>query len=365
MFSSLPLDSFVCQTPYCPDFHQSGRDNIRLRRFYGPEQRRLLRCRTCGTNFSETKGTPYWGSKLPPERVDSIVDHLTHGNCFSSTAELTGCHRTTAARIMRQAGVHLQQFHDQQARDLKVTSLQADERHSFVGEKAEQAWDFTVVDPKSKFVVEGQVGARTTELTRVLLVGARARLAAPQNLVLFTDGYLPYQSLFPELFGSPWQPPRQGKCGRFPQKAYRIPRSLAHVRIIKEYSGKRVVGIRTEIAAGTQKRVNQELQTLGYTTPNTSAVERQNGTARRMNPHLARKSLAFARLPFHRVALAALVQGVYNWCRTQRGLRQSLVEPVGRKKFLQQTPAMAIGLTTRCWSIRELLSLPCGSACRS
>ncbi len=287
----------MCQTPHCPDFHQSGRDNVRLKKLYGPEQRRLLRCRTCGTNFSETKGTPYWGSKLSPARVDSIVDHLTHGNCFSSTASLTGCHRTTVARIMRQAGVHLQQFHNQHARDLKVTSMQADERHSFVGEKAEQAWDFTVVDPRSKFVIEGQVGTRTTELTKILLIGAKERLAAPQNLVLFTDGYLPYQSLFPELFGTAWQPPRQGKRGRFPQQAYRIPRRLAHVRIIKEYSGKRVVGVRTEVAAGTQKRVNQELQSLGYTTPNTSAVERQNGTARRMNPHLARKSLAFARLP--------------------------------------------------------------------
>lgn len=83
-----------------------------------------------------------------------------------------------------------------------------------------------------------------------------------------------------------------------------------------------------------------------------------------MNPHLARKSLAFARLPFHRVILAVLVQGIYNWGLTQRGLRQSLVEPIGRKKYIQQTSARVIGLTTRCWSIRELLSLPCAAACR-
>lgn len=93
---------------------------------------------------------------------------------------------------MRRADVHLQQFHDLHVSDLEVTSMQADERHSFVVEKAEQAWDFTVIDPKSKFVIEGQVGARTAELTKVLLGRAKARLAASQNLVLFTDGYLPY-----------------------------------------------------------------------------------------------------------------------------------------------------------------------------
>ena len=242
--------------------------------------------------------------------------------------------------------------------------MQADERHGFVGEKAEQAWDFTVVDPKSKFVIEGQVGARTAELTKVLLVNARERLANPQHLVLFTDGYLPYQTLFPEVFWTSWQPPRKGKRPRFPRKAYRIPRDLAHIRIIKEYGGKRVVRVKTEIAAGTQKRVKLELEALGYMKSNTSAVERQNGTARRMNPHLVRKSLAFARLPIHRRTLAQLVQGIYNWCRPQRGLRQPLAKPVGRQQYVQRTPAMAIGLTERCWSIRDLLSLPCGAACR-
>ena len=122
--------------------------------------------------------------------------------------------------------------------------------------------------------------------------------------MLFTDGFLPYQTLFPEpyqtlfpepyqtlfpeVFGRPYRPARQGSRGRFPKTAYRIPRSAAHVRIIKEYSGKRVVNVRTKIAAGTQVRVNEELQRLGYQKPNTSAVERQNATARRMNPHLAR-----------------------------------------------------------------------------
>ncbi|CAM4459521.1 IS1 transposase [Deinococcus marmoris] len=224
MFHSLPIDSFVCQTTHCPDFQQSGRQNVKFRKFYGPQKRRLLRCRTCDTEFSETRGTPYWGSKLAPAQIDNIIDHLTHGTCFSSTAALTDCHRTTAAQFTRLAGVHLQRFHD---------------LHSFVGEKVEQAWDFTVVNPRSKFVIKGQVGARTADLTGVLLSEARDRLADPQNLVLFTDGYLPYQSLFPELFGSAWQPPRQGKRGRFPRRTYRISRRTAHVRIIKEYSGKR------------------------------------------------------------------------------------------------------------------------------
>lgn len=90
---------------------------------------------------------------------------------------------------------------------------------------------------------------------------------------------------------------------RLPDPAFRSP-CPDHQGVFR----KRVVNVRTEIAAGTQVRVNEELQRLGYHKPNTSAVERQNATARRMNPHLARKSLAFARLRIHRESLAHLVQ---------------------------------------------------------
>ena len=39
-------------------------------------------------------------------------------------------------------------------------------------------------------------------------------------------------------------------------------------------------------------RINQALEKMGYNTPNTSTMERFNGTARRMNAHQVRGSLA-------------------------------------------------------------------------
>ncbi|CAM3187036.1 Transposase [Deinococcus saxicola] len=100
-----------------------------------------------------------------------------------------------------------------------------------------------------------------------------------------------------------------------------------------------------ERAAGSQRRVDQELTALGYNTPNTSAVERHNGTAQRMNPHQVRRSLAFARLPHVRQTMSDLVNGVYNFCRVNRSLQVKLDEPVGRRQYAQRTPAMAIGIT--------------------
>ena len=78
---------------------------------------------------------------------------------------------------------------------------------------------------------------------------------------------------------------------------------------------------------------------------NTSSVERHNGTARRMNPHQVRRSLAFARLPHVRQTVSDLVNGVYNFCRVNRSLRVKLDEPVGRRQYAEWTPEMAIGIT--------------------
>ena len=208
------------------------------------------------------------------------------------------------------------------------------------------------------------LGTRTTDLAVRLLFGARSWLHDPHGVVLFTDGWLPYESLFPVVFGRPYQPQRQGTHGRFPRLQYRIPRTSGHVRVIKTYQGKR--DIRIERAAGSQRRVDQELAALGYVTPNMFVVERHNGTARRMNPHQVRRSLAFARLPHVRQTVSDLVNGMYNICRVNRSLRVKLDEPVGRRQFAKRTPVMAIGITDTVWSVLRLLGtvvLP--TPCRS
>lgn len=365
---SSSLDGFRCLNPACPAYGQPSLGNIRHRKWYDTRsgRRRLLRCATCGREFSELKGTALWNTKIPHEQAESIVEHVTRGNSFKETGELTHTHRTTVSRLACIAGEHAQRVHDHHAQDLRVTSLQADERHGFVGRKDQPCWEATVIDPRSKFLIQNALGARTTDLAVRLLFGARARLHDPHGVVLFTDGWLPYDSLFPAMFGRPFQPKRQGSRGRLPRLQYRIPRTSGHVRIIKTYQGKRVTDIRIERAAGSQRRIDQELEALGYTAPNTSTVERHNGTIRRMNPHQVRRSLAFARLPHVRQTVSDLVNAVYNFCRVHRSLRVKLDEPVGRRQYAKRTPAMAIGITDSVWSVLRLLrTVVLPTPCRS
>jgi IS1 family transposase len=188
-----------------------------------------------------------------------------------------------------------------------------------------------LIDPASKFVLSHVQGRRNEELMRHLLTDGASRLLNRHDLVLLTDGEASYATLFPEIFGHSYRPSRNGTRGRLPNVRFRIPRTLAHVQIIKHRQGKRVVDIEIRYTHGSQKRVSQVLGQLGYTTPNTSAVERRNGTARRMNAHQVRRTLAFSRRSDTKQALGWWGVTVYNWCRPHRSLRQELAEPVGKK----------------------------------
>jgi hypothetical protein len=72
---------------------------------------------------------------------------------------------------------------------------------------------------------------------------------------------------------------------------------------------------------------------LGYTIPNTSAIERRNGTARLMTFTQTRRSLAFARRDDLKLALGWWGMTVYNWTRSHRSLKALLPEPRGKKSM--------------------------------
>lgn len=98
-------------------------------------------------------------------------------------------------------------------------------------------------------------GPQGEALIRRLLGDTAHRLANRHCLALFTGGEASYASLFPEIFGQAYRPSRQGERGRLPDLRYRIPRTLAHVQIVKHREGQRVVALDIRYAHGTQRCV--------------------------------------------------------------------------------------------------------------
>jgi len=107
------LSIFCCQNPKCPDYGLRGKGNLSAPMRYGPQQRRLLRCRTCKARFSERKGTPLFGSQLPPDKVVAVLHHIAEGVGVRKTSRLVGVNRNTVIRYCLLAGDHAQTLHDE------------------------------------------------------------------------------------------------------------------------------------------------------------------------------------------------------------------------------------------------------------
>lgn len=328
-----PLESLACVNERCEVYGQPGEGNLRVRKVYGHDRIRYLRCGCCGEEFSERKRTALWNTKVTEAKAEAVAEHLAEGCSLNATARLVKVNVSVVQRLKRKTGIQAKAFHDERVHSLEVVALEADERHGYAHDKQQLVWEAEVIDPASKFVVSHEQGVRDEALIRPLLEDAAGRLSDRQRLVLLTDGEASYASLFPEIFGQAYRPARRGERGRLPAVRYRIPRTLAHVQIVKHRVGSRVVAVEIRYPHGSKRCVQRALASLGYAVPNTSAVERRNGTARRMSAHQVRRSLAFAHRPDTKLDLGGWGLTVYNWSRPNRALRAPLPLPTDKKSL--------------------------------
>jgi len=85
------LDTLACVNAECQLFRRPGANNLVVRKVYGHDRIRLLRCRTCGEECSERRGTALFNTKLPEATAEDVINHLDqgcsvrarHGSCKS------------------------------------------------------------------------------------------------------------------------------------------------------------------------------------------------------------------------------------------------------------------------------------------
>ena len=109
-----PIEEFCCQNKNCPDYGKRRAGNLGLHGWRGKNKDiRLLYCRTCKTRFSERKGTALYYSRLPEDQAVGILDHVREGNGVRATSRLVGVHPGTVSRLIRVAGEHAANAHDE------------------------------------------------------------------------------------------------------------------------------------------------------------------------------------------------------------------------------------------------------------
>ena len=126
------LDTLACVNPECQQFRQTSQGNLVIRKVYGRDGIRLLRCRACCEEFSERRGSALFNSKLSEATAEDVINHLGEGCSVRATARLVKVCKETVARLLRVSGRHAERLHDQHVRDLRPLALEFDEQWSFV-----------------------------------------------------------------------------------------------------------------------------------------------------------------------------------------------------------------------------------------
>ena len=108
------LSRFCRLNSDCPEHGKRDAGNLTVTGRYGPEKaRRMLRCRACKARSSERKGTPLFDARLPPGKIESVLEHIAEGCGVRQTGRLCRVNPNTVARYSRLAGGHAQGLHDE------------------------------------------------------------------------------------------------------------------------------------------------------------------------------------------------------------------------------------------------------------
>ena len=200
----------------------------------------------------------------------------------------------------------------------------------------------------SRFLIDLRVGPRdlatAAELVASVAMCVPADAAPPLMLV---DNHLPYPAALLQVFGEILHRRRKRRHGRMKHPGLKpLPGLLAGVVHKVRDSAGNVVKVQAKALFGRLRAIKQRIAELGIgTTVNTSHLERLNGTMRCQQARLARPPRCVSRDTRCLQWSLWLWRDLYNWVRVHGSL-------VGR------TPAMAMGLSERVWSVLEYVRHP-------
>jgi hypothetical protein len=146
---------------------------------------------------------------------------------------------------------------------------------------------------------------------------------------------------------------------------WQVAARLIYGQVKKRYRRRRLVGVTYIVRCGTREALQSALRGLGLSGKlNTAFVERLNLTLRQSVASLIRRTWSTLQDAPQLLLQLEWWRGYYHFVRPHESLRMVLAQPIDRggrrqrQRYRRRTPAMAAGLTSRRWSVRELLAVP-------
>ncbi len=284
---------------------------------------------------------------------------MAEGLSIAAAVRVFGHSEGTLATWLTRAGEHSATVHDRWVHHLYLPHLQLDELRTRLRDRAHVLWLWVAIDPLTKLIPVLHLGARTQHAAHGVVHELSQRLA-PDCLPVFTsDGLTLYFYALTAHFGR-WVTAAGQRA-----RQWQVLPGLLSGQVKKSYGRRKGVRVTRVMRCGTFDEFGTALQKLGLSGRlNTAFVERVNLTLRRGVAALARRTWATAQAAPALVAQVEWWRGYYHFVRLHASLRVPLAQPIERggrrvpRRYKQRTPAMAAGLTSRRWTVPDLLKVP-------
>jgi len=273
--------------------------------------------------------------KLSTKSQVEILRTLVEGCSIRSTERLTGHHRDTVMRLLVEAGKKAESVLDSKIKNIKTNHVQVDEAWTFVGKKNKNfgiedigdksigsQYVFVAIDRDTKLILTFRLGKRELKTCIPFINDLKKRIEGHTHIA--TDSYPPYTRAIMDAFGLD---------------------NVSYAQLVKVYSPNgdpKREGYSPIDFVTTRKRVmfgNPATHQIS-----TSHIEHQNLTLRMSLRRMTRLSNGFSKKFDNLNAALNLLFAYYNFCRIHSSLRM--------------TPAMKAGISSRIWSIKEILEFP-------
>ena len=272
-------------------------------------------------------------NRLSNEDRAKVASYLVEGCSIRSTVRMTGIAKNTVTKLLVEVGAACTKYQDATFRNLKLSRIQGDEIWSFVGAKqknvkpehfedggyAGDVWTWTAIDAETKLIPCWMIGQRDAAAAHAFIDDLATRLAS--RVQFTTDGHKVYLKAVGGAFGA----------------------NVDYAMLVKVYgeSSEGQKRYSPAVCLGCKKE-----NKIGNPDPNhisTSYVERANLTMRMGMRRFTRLTNAFSKKVENHAAALALHFMYNNFVRIHQTLRV--------------TPAMAAGVTTKLWDIKDIVAL--------
>lgn len=256
-----------------------------------------------------------------------ILRSFVEGVSIRGAARIHGVSKCTTLRLLKDAGAFATVVHRQLVQRIWPDQVQVDEIWGFVGKKLRNIdsknrgayWTFIALDVRSKLVITYLTGARSPANARLFLRDLKARTVG--RFQLTTDGCSIYRGAVDEVLGD----------------------SVDHGMIVKTYDKtSRHVDAPPMFTGFVKQKLSGNPRFANITT---NHIEVFNGTLRRSNHRLSRRTRGHSKTLANHEAALGLTFFYYNFCRPHRTLTKA------HNRRYRVTPAMAAGLTDVPWTL--------------